>query len=168
MQQDELVILGRIVGLYGVKGWLRLHSHTRPIENILKYRSWQIRTGDGWQTHEVEAGKAQGKGLIAKLALVNDRDEATVFLQRDIAVARTQLPPLKPNTYYWTDLEGLKVMNREGQDFGRVDHLFETGANDVMVIKGDKERLIPWIRDQVILKVDLEAGLIEVDWDPDF
>lgn len=168
MQQDDLVILGRIVGLYGVKGWLRVHSHTQPLENIFKYRPWQIRIGDGWQPHEFETGKAQGKGLIVKLAEVNDRDEAAAFLQRDIAVARSQLPPLKQDTYYWTDLEGLRVVTKDGQDLGRVEHLFETGANDVMVVKGERERLIPWIRGQVILKVDLEAGLIEVDWDPDF
>jgi 16S rRNA processing protein RimM len=168
MQQRDLVILGRIVGLYGVKGWLRVHSYTQPLQNILKYQPWQIQSGESWQSCRLETGKLQGKGLVIKLAEVDDRDAAAVFLQRDIAVARTQLPKLEPETFYWTDLEGLRVMTKAGQELGRLDHLFETGANDVMVVKGERERLIPWIRDQVVLQVNLDDGFIEVDWDVHF
>lgn len=168
MQQRDLVILGRIVGLYGVKGWLKVYSYTQPMQNILKYQSWLVQTGASWQAHKLETGRVQGKGLVAKLVGVDDRDLAAEFLQLDIAVTRDQLPKLEPETFYWTDLEGLRVISKEGQELGKLDHLFETGANDVMVVKGERERLIPWIRDQVVLQVNLDDGFIEVDWDADF
>lgn len=168
MQQEDLVILGRIVGLYGVKGWLRLHSFTSPIQNILKYQPWQIGDGTSWKRLQLESGKVQGKGLVIKLQGIDDRDQAADFLGSEIAITREQLPALRPNTYYWTDLQGLRVRTHEGIELGVLDYLFETGANDVMVVKGERERLIPWIRDQVVLQVDLDEGFIEVDWNPDF
>jgi 16S rRNA processing protein RimM len=168
MRQDNLIIVGRILGLYGVKGWLRVQAYTSPAQNILKYQPWQISNGQCWELHRLEQGKMHGKGLVIKLAGLDDRDQAATFLQRDIAIDRVQLPPLQGDSYYWTDLEGLRVVTSAGQLLGRLDYLFETGANDVMVVKGDREHLIPWVRGQVVVKVDLDAGFIEVNWDPDF
>jgi 16S rRNA processing protein RimM len=105
---------------------------------------------------------------VAKLATVNDRDEARVLVGADIAVDRCQLPALAKDEYYWNDLVGFDVVTQNGASLGRVTGLMETGANDVLVVSGDRERLVPFIRNRVVLEVDAEARRIEVDWDPDF
>ena len=162
------VIIGRISGLYGVRGWLRVFSYTEPRENIVDYNPWLIRIDGEWRPVEVEDGRAQGKGVVVKLAGCDERDTATRYLGLDIAVNRGQLGELEPGEYYWADLEGLRVVTCEGVELGRVDHLFATGANDVVVVRGDRERLIPFVQGDVIRAIDLQAGVMEVDWDPDF
>jgi 16S rRNA processing protein RimM len=164
---QKFVTLGRISGLYGVTGWVKVYSHTSPLNNILKYSKWYLKIEESWQEYQLETGKPHGKGIIAKLAGIDDRDVAATFIDIDIAIPRDQLPELGKNEFYWTDLEGIKVVTIEGVELGLLDHLFETGANDVMVIKGERQRLLPYI-DQVVKRVDLEAGIMEVDWDPDF
>lgn len=166
--EENTVILGRITGLYGVKGWVKVYSETDPRQNILKYRPWLLRLRNGWQPCEVEEGRTQGKGVVAKLRGIDDRDQAVELLQVEIAVRRDQLPRPKPGEYYWTDLEGLRVETISGVDLGSLDHLFATGANDVMVVKGERERLVPFIRGQVVKEVDLSARRMRVDWDPEF
>ncbi len=161
------VEMGRVSGLFGVRGWIKVFSGTAPRDNILKYHSWYLRRAGEWKLFELEAGKAHGKGIVAKLSGCMDRDQAAELVGADIAIPRDQLPKAKPGEYYWIDLEGLEVRTLEGQLLGRVDHLFETGANDVMVVEGDRQRLIPYIK-STIHKVDLVAGVISVDWDPDF
>ena len=126
-----------------------------------------IRDGQQ-QTVKVEKGKRQGKGVIARLQGVEDRNSAELLKGRTIAVRRKDLPALDEDEYYWSDLVGMKVRTTEGIELGSVDYLFATGANDVMVVQGDRERLVPWIRSDVIRSVDLETRIIEVDWDPDF
>ncbi len=163
-----MVVLGRVSGLYGVKGWLRIFSHTSPRSNILTYPSWYLRLADGWTEHEVRSGRAHGKGVVAQLKGCDDRDQAARLLQAEIAVRREQLPELPPGEFYWTDLEGLRVETTDGVDLGVIDHLFETGANDVIVVKGERERLIPYLWQTVIQSVDLERGRMIVDWDADF
>lgn len=165
----QLVVVGKIVGLYGVRGWVRVMSYTQPRENILRYRHWHLRRGDGWRPVEVAAGQNHGKGLVVGLRECTDRDQARGLIGLEIAVPRSELPPPAEGEYYWADLVGLRVETIEGQVLGTVDHLIETGANDVLVVHGDdRERLIPFVTDQVIRRVDLAAGLIQVDWDPDF
>ena len=164
----ELIILGRVSGLYGLKGWIRVFSHTSPRTNILNYSPWYLHRAGGWERYEPCTGRAQGKGVVAKLEGCEDRDQAATLMQADIAIRREQLPALQPEEYYWTDLEGLRVETAEGIDLGIVDHLFETGANNVVVVKGERERLIPFLWQDVIRSVDLEAGLVVVDWDPEF
>ena len=115
-----------------------------------------------WQEYQLESGKAHGKGIIAKLSGIDDRDVAATLIDIDIAIPRDQLPELGKNEFYWTDLEGIMVQTIEGVELGRLDYLFETGANDVMVIKGERQRLLPYI-DQVVKRVDLDAGIMEVD-----
>ncbi|MFP5507512.1 MAG: ribosome maturation factor RimM [Gammaproteobacteria bacterium] len=162
------VVIGRISGLYGVRGWLRVFSYTEPRENIVDYSPWLIQIDGLWQPVEVEDGRAQGKGVVVKLSGCDERDTATRYLGLDIAVRREQLGALAPDEYYWTDLEGLRVVTCEGVELGRVDHLFATGANDVVVVRGDRERLIPFVQGDVIRDIDLQDGVMEVDWDPDF
>ncbi|WP_459868543.1 ribosome maturation factor RimM [Endothiovibrio diazotrophicus] len=165
--ERELVALGRISGLFGVRGWVKVFSHTEPREQIVRYSPWLIRLGGEWRAMKVVSGKAHGKGVVVRLESVEDRDAAARLIDAEIAVPRDQLPALEPGDYYWADLEGLAVVTTEGVGLGKVDHLFETGANDVLVVKGERERLIPYTDDAVVA-VDLEAGCIEVDWDPEF
>lgn len=164
---QRLVTLGRISGLHGVQGWVKVYSHTDPREGIVKYSPWLIRRGDNWEEVKVVSGRRHSKTVIAKIEGINDRDAAAKLLDTDIAVERSQLPPSTQNDYYWTDLENLSVQTVEGQELGKIDYLFETGSNDVMVVEGDRQRLIPFI-DQVVKQVDLDSGLMTVDWDPEF
>lgn len=165
---SRFIILGRISGVYGVSGWVRVYSFTDPRENILDYAEWQIRGEHGWERMQLSEGRRQGKGIVARLDGFNDRDQARTLMGRDIALLRSELPLLADDEYYWADLQGLRVINRDGLDFGTVASLMETGANDVLVVRGERERLIPLVFDQVVYNIDLDAGTMEVDWDPDF
>lgn len=165
---DTLVTVGRISGVYGVKGWLRIYSYTEPRDNILQYNPWQLRLPDGWRSVEVLAGRSHGKGVIAQLDGCDDRDQAARWVDVEIAVRREQLPAAAAGEYYWRDLIGLRVVNQDGEALGVVDHLLETGANDVLVVRGERERLIPYALGEVVTAVDLEAGELQVDWDADF
>jgi 16S rRNA processing protein RimM len=113
-------------------------------------------------------GHQQGKGVVARLAECDNRDQAYALMGSEIAVRRDQLPATAPGEYYWSELQGLDVVNTDGESLGTVDHLLETGANDVLVVKGDRERLIPFVMDEVVIAVDREQGRIRVDWDKDF
>ncbi|MCP4696657.1 MAG: ribosome maturation factor RimM [Gammaproteobacteria bacterium] len=158
------LILGRIHGLYGVKGWVKVFSYTEPKENILNYSPWLLRR----QMREVLEGRIQGKGIIARLADCADRDQATALLGAEIYVPRERFSPLEAGEYYWTDLIGLTVINREGTTLGRVQGLLETGANDVLAVLGERERLLPFVPDRVVLEVNLAQGFLKVDWDPEY
>ncbi len=168
MSESTRLIIGQISGLYGVRGWVKVFSYTSPITNILNYAPWQLYQQGQWQKVTVSEGQAQGKGIIVHLEDIHDRDEAAHLLGADIAINREQLPPISVGEYYWADLIGLTVINKEGITLGKVDHLVETGANDVLVLKGERERLIPFVLDHVILKVDLAQQILLVDWDADF
>jgi 16S rRNA processing protein RimM len=161
------VVLGRISGVIGVKGWVKVFSHTEPREAILEYRNWLLKRGDSWRAVTVEDSKLHGKSVIAKLTDVEDRDAAEELLDVEIAVSREDLPKTKAGEYYWTDLEGLQVVHRDGRSLGKVVYLMATGANDVLVIDGDGESLIPFVMGEVILDVDLAGGRISVDWEWD-
>lgn len=165
---DPLVILGRISGLFGVAGWVRVYSYTDPRENILSYPDWQLGLAEGWRQWRMTDGRRQGKAVVAQLDGVDDRDQARDLIGCDIAVPRSALPPAAEGEYYWADLQGLRVYNTDGRDFGTVTRLMETGANDVLVVEGERERLIPMVPGAFVLRVEPELGFLEVDWDPDF
>lgn len=166
--EEEYIVMGRISGLFGVRGWVKVFSHTQPRENIVRYSPWYLRIGGEWQECEIVEGQAHGKGVVVQLAQCPDREAAAALIGTDIAVRREQLPRARKGDYYWADLVGCRVMTVDGVDLGVVDHLLETGANDVLVIDGERERLVPFIHGQVIKAVDIEAKSITVDWDPDF
>ncbi|WP_435102541.1 ribosome maturation factor RimM [Arhodomonas sp. AD133] len=167
-QAGTLIVLGEIVGVHGVQGWVKVYSWTRPAENILEFPEWLLAQPSGdWPPVQVTGGRRQGKGLIARLAGISDRDSARTLIGRQVAVTRDKLPPAEPGEYYWADLVGLRVGNLEGIDLGTVDHLIETGAHDVLVVAGERERLIPFVPDVYVLDVDFDAGRMQVDWDPD-
>ena len=172
-QHQQWVPVGRVNGLFGVKGWIKVFSDTQPRENILNYSPWFLKRNGQWQEFKLLTGKSHGKGVIAQLAGCSDRDIASELIGSQIAIKREQLPKASPGEYYWSDLKGLKVINLEGIDLGNVASMLETGANDVMVVhelgkKGKKERLIPFVTEDTVHEVNLEQGYITVDWDADF
>lgn len=167
-RDSRLVIIGRVVGVYGVRGWVKVLSSTEPPEAILDHHLWQLRRGHEWRSMLLTDGRRYGKGILARLATCDDRDIARNLIGADIAVYRSELPDPGPGRFYWADLEGLKVCTIGGVELGIVDHLLETGANDVMVVKGERERLIPFVQGPVVTAVDPDQGVILVDWDPEF
>ncbi len=168
MQTQDRIIIGKIGSAYGIKGWVKVQSFTDPIDNILDYAPWYIFYQKQWQAIELMAGKPHGKGIIVQLQGCQDRNQAELYRGCEIAMGVEQLPPLDENEYYWNELIGLTVQTIEGTTLGTVDYLFTTGANDVLVLKGQKQRLIPFLQGQVVKKVDREKRLIIVHWDPEF
>lgn len=167
-EQPDRVIVGRVRGLFGVGGWLRVQSHTEPTDNILSYNPWQLGLGENWVDATVDEGRLHGKGVVAKLSVCADRDRARRFIDADVAIARDQLPTTAKDEFYWSDLIGLLVATQAGVELGKVDHLIETGANDVLVVRGEEEVLIPFIWGSVVTDVDLQGGRLTVDWDPTY
>lgn len=168
VDQASLIVLGRIGGPHGVKGWVRIQSFTDPRENILSYGRWFLGQGAHWAPYELGNGRMQGKSIVALLDGVDTREAAESLRGCEIAIPRDELPPLPEGEYYWADLVGLRVHTVDGTDLGVVDHLIQTGANDVLVVRGERERLIPMVIGQYVTLVDLDAGRMEVDWDPEF
>lgn len=160
------LILGRISGLFGVQGWVKIFSETEPKEAILGYSPWYL--GGAGEPRQVLEGRRHGKALVARLVGCTTRDEAAALVGLDIAVHRQQLPAPGEDEFYWADLEGLTVETLSDITLGTVDHLFATPGNDVLVVKGERERLIPFLWDDVVKEIDLAARRMRVDWDPDF
>ena len=163
----DYVVVGQVCGVFGTHGWLKVFSHTRPRDQLLAYQPWYVRGPAGWERHDVSAARAQRGGLIAHLTGIDDRDQAGALLRRPIAVLRSQLPPLAPGEFFWRDLIGMRVINRDGVELGRVRALFDTGAHDVLEVTGTTTRLIPWVRGVHVLEVQPDAGTIVVDWHVD-
>ena len=167
--EQRFVTLGRISGAHGIQGWVRLHSDTSPRENIVGYSPWYLVRAGQREQWTVEAGRRQGKAVVAKLVGCDDRDTAEDLVGAVIMIPRSQLPATTaPGEFYWADLIGLEVRTIDGVELGRIEQLFETGANDVIVVQGERERLLPYVWEQVVRDVDLEAGVMLVDWDPEF
>jgi 16S rRNA processing protein RimM len=162
------VILGKIGGLYGVRGWLRLWSFTEPLENLLDYREVELRRQGHWQPAKLAEGRRHGGGLVGRFDGVTDRDAAAMLVGAEIAVDRQRLPEPPEGEYYWADLVGLEVVTADGVELGRVEQMMATGANDVMVVVGDRQRLVPFLPGRFVNDVDLAGGRVIVDWDPDF
>ena len=156
--------------MHGVKGWVKVYSYTDPPHNILDYSCWHIRRNGQWTATRLLEGKQHGKGIIAHLEGCDDRDAAASLIDADIAVARQDLPSLDKDEYYWADLVGLKVKTLDGLTLGTVSRLMPTGSNDVLVVTSEdgEEKLIPFIRPDVVRNINLDSKVIEVDWDPEF
>jgi 16S rRNA processing protein RimM len=164
----DRIRLGRISGLFGVKGWLKIFSYTEPRENIVRYTPWHLLRRGGERTIQVSSGRAHGGGVVAKLCGVDDRDAAADLVGAEIEVHRAQLEPLAPGEYYWAQLTGLAVYDLQERPLGKIDHLLRTGAHDVLVIEGERQRLIPFVRGAVVKDIDLDRGVMRVDWSPDY
>ena len=166
---QERVLLGRVLGAFGVRGELKLESFTDPKSAILRYQPWLLRDAQGRVRELAQArGRETAKGLVVTFPDVDDRDSAEALRGAEVYVARNVLPPPQPGEYYWVDLEGLRVVNLQGVEFGAVSHVFSTGANDVLAVQGERERMIPFLIPDYVTSVDFAAGLVTVDWDADF
>lgn len=167
LQDDDLIEIGHILSAHGVRGQLKVFSNTSPRENIVTYSPWVIEQAGERRTVNA-TGKRQGKNVIVQLAGVSDREQANELIGARILIQPDQLPELEQGDFYWSQLIGMNVVSTGNQAFGSVDQMMETGANDVMVVQGDRERLIPFVMDEVVKQVDLDKGEIIVDWDADF
>lgn len=164
------VLLGRIVGVHGVHGAVKLESFTEPRLAIFAYRPWLLERESGAvSAFAAPAGHAQGKGIVAALPGIADRDAAAAWTGARIWVARAALPEPEAGELYWTDLEGLQVENLAGEELGTVSHLFDNGAHPVLVARADdgRQHLVPWIPEKYVKSVDLAARRIVVDWNKD-
>ncbi len=171
---SDWLVVGKFTAAYGIKGWVKLHSYTDPIDNIIGYQPLFFKKQGKWQALEIEKIQRHAKSLIAKVKGCDNRDQTPFYSGCELGILESQLPKLKGDDFYWSDLMGLTVKSDQGQIFGVVDHLLETGSNDVLVVKAtehsidDQERLIPYLFGDVVKNVDLQAREIIVDWDADF
>lgn len=165
---EQHISVGKISGVFGVKGWVKVFSFTDPRENILTYSPWLLKKSGETKTVNVVDGQLQGKTIVAQLAGIADRDQAAGLMGWDVFITRNQLPKAAKDEYYWSELIGLNVETIDGVQLGVVDSLLETGANDVIIVQGERERVIPFLQGQTIINVDLDEGKIVVDWDPEF
>ncbi|TVO62342.1 16S rRNA processing protein RimM [Spiribacter vilamensis] len=165
---DSHVLMGEIAGVRGVNGELKVHSWTRPRENILDYPVWTLRRGDEVCDWTLADGGWRGKNLVARFDGIADREAARALLGSHVMVARALMPEAGPEAFYWFELQGLAVETLGGINLGVVSGLIETGANDVLVVRGERERLIPYTPGVHVQSVELDAGRMRVDWDPEF
>ena len=163
------LIIGRVGAPFGVKGFVHVHSFSEPEDNLIHFSEWFLKLQEEWKPFPVLEARAHGKNFVAHLKGCDDRDAAALLTHADIGVARQAFPILPKGEYYWADLIGLAVYTDTGKYFGIIDSLFETGSNDVMLVRDQKlEYLIPYILEDVILHVDLQTKKMTVCWDPDF
>lgn len=166
--------IGRISGVFGVRGWVKVYSYTSPRANVVQYSPWFLRQSGQESVRRVLAGQAHGDGVVASLEGINDRDAAAELVGAEIEVDRVTLGPelggeaAGAGEFFWVDLQGMEVRTQGGESLGFVDHLFETGANDVMVVVGSGRHLIPFLYGSVVRAVDGDRRVITVDWDPAF
>jgi 16S rRNA processing protein RimM len=165
--EDRIVVLGRIGGSFGVQGWVKVSSYTEPPGNILDYEVWQLGQAGQWEPIEVEAGRVTAKGVLAKLAGIDTPEAARLKVGVEVGVPRSALPPPAEGEFYWSDLEGLEALSKDGSVLGKVDHFRITPAGSVVVIRGEREHWVPFVRDRIV-EVDLEAGRIVFDWAADW
>ena len=155
-------------GVFGVKGWVKVRSDTDPRESIAEFDEWVLRSDENERIVALESARPHSRTVIAKIKCIDDRDAAKGLVGLEIAVPREALASCEPGEYYWTDLVTLEVVTGEGVSLGRVDYLFETGGHDVMVVVGDRERLIPFVNGRIVREVDVDRGVIVVEWDPSY
>jgi 16S rRNA processing protein RimM len=158
--------MGRVTGPFGVRGWVKVQPYG-DASGLSVYRTWWIESENGWIRRELESAQVHGEAVTAKFVGSDDRDAAAAYRGKEVAVPRSEFPEAAENEFYWADLVGSKVVNTAGEDLGVVVRVFETGANDVLVVEGDRERLIPFI-ESVVQQVDLAGRTIRVDWGSDF
>jgi 16S rRNA processing protein RimM len=162
-----MVVMARVVAAFAVKGWIKVQPFTEQADTLLGYPVWWLGKEGGWTSWALEEGAVHGKTVIAKLAGCEVREAAAALQGLEVAVPRSQLPERREGEYYWTDLLGIAVRNLQGEVLGRVERLLETGANQVLVVGGERERLIPFVA-AFVVAVDLAKGEVVVDWGRDF
>ncbi len=157
------VVLGRVLGAFGIQGWVRVQSYTRPIEGLLEYCDWQL----GAKVWRVLEGRRQGTSVVVRLEGLSSREDAMALRGTEVEVERAELPAAGPGEHYWFDLMGCAVRNLSGVELGRVESLFSNGAQDVLVIRGERERMVPFVP-AIVKQVDMGQKQILVDWEPEY
>ena len=166
MEDDKKIYLGKISGVHGIKGWLKIHSFSSPPENILNYPKWIINNQGEEECYSVEQGRKQNNKIVVKLEKIDDRNTAESLINSKIQILRSDLPKLSNENYYWSDLVGLSVLNSEETVIGKIESLIETTANDIMVINTSKNErvLVPFVMHEIIKEVNLELNYVKIDW----
>ena len=161
--------MGRVGGVHGLRGWVRINSYTEPRPELLEYTEFHgVSPQLGIRTLRLAEGRLQGNRVLARFEGVDDRDAAALLLDTELYIERSQLPVLGDGEYYWAELIGLEVLNCDGVVLGKITDLLPTGANDVIVVKGDEERLIPYVMGVVVQQIELDQGRMVVDWELDY
>lgn len=164
--EKRFITMGKLGSTYGVHGWLKIGAYTDHGPDLLDYSPWYLsKDGKTWKLADLEGSKEHGSGILAKFNGIDSPEEARLLTGMLIGIERSQMAELPEGEYYWTDLIGLNVIDKEGTFLGVVTYLMETGSNDVIIIKGDKEHAIPYLMNDVILSIDLEKKEIRVDWE---
>ena len=159
--------MGRIVGPFGIQGWLKVKAFTESPDGLGGFTRWLVGVGEGWREMAIEDFEVHSKGPVAKLAGCDDREGAENLRGCDVAVPRAELSDADDGSLYWVDLVGLEVFDESGAGLGKVEGLFETGETSVLVVKGAKERMIPFVP-AYVKSVDREAKRITVEWKADY
>ena len=168
MSEPRRVEVGRLGAAHGVRGWLRVQSFTDPPQRLFEWKRWRLHSEQGAASEvTVLEARQQGNGWVARLEGIDDRDAASRLTGQLVLVEREELPPTEGREHYRADLVGFSVMNLDGALLGTVDHFIDTPGNAVMVVKGDRERLIP-VTEQHLLVIDKGQRLLTVDWPEDF
>lgn len=168
VDSTERAVVGKITGAYGVRGWIKIFPLTEERKTVLNFPDWFLEKNLQERSVRLKQGKLHGKYVVAQLEGVESREDAEALKGFKVRVDRAQFRKLEEDEYYWADLIGLIVRTGSGVELGKVISLMETGSNDVLVIKGDRERLVPFILGEVIKEVDIEGGEMVVDWDLEF
>lgn len=164
--RDQYIVVGRIGAKYGVRGWQKLTSFTTPPENILSYNKLFVKKHNQWHLLPQYELTQQSNNFLIRIDHCETPEQAQQYTGLEIAIIKQDLPPLNSNEYYWAELEGMRVYHLSGEFFGTVDYLFEAGANDILVVKGKRKRMIPFVQGSPIVSVDRDEKKIIVDWDP--
>ncbi|WED42526.1 ribosome maturation factor RimM [Legionella cardiaca] len=164
----DRIVIGRFGRPHGIKGFVTVHSFTEPRDNILRYTDWHAYINKQWQPLKLLHVEMNEKSILAQVEGYNEREQVAALTNVDIAVSREQLPILAEGEYYWHDLIGMQVVNQQGVLLGEVVEIMPTGANDVLVIEGEKRHLVPYLPGQFVADINSSQRIITVDWDADF
>ena len=166
-ENNKKLLVGKINGFFGLQGWVKVFSYTNPRTNVLNYSPWSIKVDGNFQSIDITSGREQSKTIVAHIKGIDNREDSQKFIGQDIYINKEQLPELTQGEYYWHELIGFDVINKDEERLGTVDYFVETGANDVLVVKGKKEYWIPYI-EPFLVSIDSKNNKILVDWDKDF
>ena len=166
--QANWIVIGRFGRPHGVKGSVTVNSFTEPRDNILSYTDWHVSLNNTWQPIKLLSAQNYNKTIVAQIEGYPEREDVAELTNAEIAVHQEQLAPLAPGEYYWYQLIGMNVVNQQGQSFGAFTEVLPTGANDVLIVQGEKRHLIPYLPGQFIIDIDDNQRVITVDWDLDF
>ena len=166
-ENNKKLLVGKINGFFGLQGWVKVFSYTNPRTNVLNYSPWSIKVDGNFQSIDITSGREKSKTIVAHIKGIDNREDSQKFIGQDIYINKEQLPELTQGEYYWHELIGFDVINKDEERLGTVDYFVETGANDVLVVKGKKEYWIPYI-EPFLVSIDSKNNKILVDWDKDF